>query len=190
VNVVKPSQVSRELVRIADDIDAGDRPSLLLVTDRIRRVLAAVGPVGEFAAPIGQVLAQLQELLTLKYTKDVTYRSYVDRVRGPWRDSLYEHWTEHAEEERGHAYDIAMKIVAIGGDPGLASVQVPLSPPHLVGFYMALSDLELRALEAGHALLQMAGKNDPLRLMVEQIMYVDAQHMDDLRRMFESVDLD
>ena len=144
---------------------------------------------GAFAAPIGQVLAHLNEWLVAKYRIDAAYRSFADRVKGPWRDALVDHWYTHAGEERQQAYDLAMKIVALGGDPILGNVNVPQIPANLGGFCAALIGLELKAIESAHGTIELAGSNGPLRVMAEQIMMVDAQHLDDLRRMCATFDM-
>lgn len=138
---------------------------------------------GELAVPEGELIAQLGKWLTAKYRIDAAYRSYADRIRGPWRDSLVDHWYKHAEEERQQAYDLAMKIVALGGDPMQTVIDVPASPANLMGFCANLMQLELDAIENAHATIRMAGANGPVRVLAEQIMLVDAQHLDDLRRM-------
>jgi len=185
--MTRPLQASRELVRIADVVDSSGHPSRTAFRRAAGRLVSRIAQTpqeGELAVPLGELLAQLGEWLTAKYRIDAAYRSYADRVRGPWRDSLVDHWYTHAEEERKQAYDLAMKIVALGGDPMQTIIDVPPCLPNLDGFCASLMKLELDAIENAHAVIQMAGENGPVRVLAEQVMYVDAQHLDDLRRMF------
>lgn len=185
--MTRPSQASQELVRIADRLDSSGSPSRTAFDRAAKRLVSRIAQTpqeGELAVPLGQLLAQLGKWLTAKYRIDAAYRSYADRVRGPWRDALVDHWYTHAEEERKQAYDLAMKIVALGGDPMQTIIDVPPCPPNLEGFCASLMALELAAIENAHAVVQMAGSNGPVRVLAEQIMLVDAQHLDDLRRMF------
>ena len=138
---------------------------------------------GAFGVPVGQVVAHLQAWLTAKYVIDAAYRSFADRSHGPWRDSLVDHWYKHAKEERDQAYDLAMKVAALGGDPIVTTVQVPPCVPNIVAFCAVLSDLELKAIDKGRAAIAMSGQNDPLRVMAEQIIMVDSHHLDDIRRL-------
>ena len=195
---VNPDTVSKELVRIAEQLavpDADCAPSRSVASEAMASVLAAVEATaqcpqeGAFAAPLGQVLAHLGKWLTAKYRIDAAYRSYADRVKGPWRDALVDHWYKHAEEERGQAYDLSMKIVALGGDPMQTVIDVPPATTSLGAFCAQLAQLELDAIENGRIAVQMAGDDAPLRVMAEQIIYVDAQHLDDLRRMCASFDV-
>lgn len=189
---MNPETVSTELVRIADLADSG--PSRSAISDAMAGVLAAVTAAQpphseDFAVPLGQVLAHLGKWLTAKYRIDAAYRSYADRVRGPWRDALVDHWYKHAEEERRQGYDLAMKIVAIGGDPIQTVIEVPPATASLGAFCAQLAKLEADAIENGKVAIQMAGGNAPLRVLAEQIIYVDAQHLDDLRRMCAGFDI-
>lgn len=154
-----------------------------------QRITAQDSREGELAVPVGQLLNQLGKWLTSKYRIDIAYRSYADRVKGPWRDSLVDHWYKHAGEERQQAYDLAMKIVALGGDPIQTTIEVPACTPNLTGFCAILMELELSAIENARTVVQMAGNNGPVRVLAEQVMLVDSQHLDDLHRMVCSFDV-
>jgi bacterioferritin (cytochrome b1) len=153
------------------------------------RVACVPEKEGQFAAPDGQIIAHLQNFLAAKYAIDVAYRSFADRVRGPWRDALYEHWDEHAGEERKAAYDLAMKIVGLGADPILTAVQIPPCPANTAGFMKCLMGLELDAVENGRTLIKLAGDNTSMKVLAENLILVDTQHLDDLRRMAAKSDL-
>lgn len=159
-----------------------ERTGLLRIASRV--AVATVG--GELAAPEGQILAHLGTILHAKYAIEMSYRSFADRVRGPWRDAMVEHWQEHAKDERESAYKIAMKMVALGGDPMLASIQVPPCPSNLAGFYKSLAKQEMDAIVACRELIQLAGNNTGLRLLAEETITLDSHHLDDLFRMCES----
>ncbi len=157
-----------------------ERARLLRIAARVANVPAKEG---QFSAPDGQVLAHLQKYLGAKYVADAAYRSFADRVRGPWRDSLQQHWAEHAGEERRAAYDLAMKVSALGGDPSVSSISVPTCTASLPGLMQCLIDLELDAIENGRALIAMAGSNTAMVVLAENLVLQDTQHLDDLRRM-------
>lgn len=138
---------------------------------------------GQFAAPDGQVIAHLQKFLNAKYAIDAAYRSFADRVKGPWRDALVDHWHEHAKEERDQAYDLAMKVVGLGADPVQTVVQVPACPATVIGFCKVLMEMELKAIENGRRLIALAGDNTAMKVLGENLILTDTQHLDDLRRM-------
>jgi bacterioferritin (cytochrome b1) len=156
-------------------------------TDYLLRVASRVANVpareGQFAAPDGQMVAHLQKFLSAKYAIDAAYRSFADRVKGPWRDALVSHWQEHAKEERDNAYDLAMRIVGLGADPMQTVVQVPACPANVFGFCKVLMEMELKAIENSRRLIALAGDNTAMKVLAENIILVDTQHLDDLRRM-------
>lgn len=156
---------------------------LLRIASRVARASVVPGREGRFAAPPDQVAAHLQKFLDAKYAIDMAYRSFADRVKGPWRDALVDHWHEHAKEERKAAYDIAMRIVGLGWDPITTIVQIPACEPTVTAFCKCLMELELKAVENGRKLVAMAGDNTAMKVLGENLVLVDTQHIDDLRRM-------
>jgi len=127
----------------------------------------------------------IMQILNLKYTLDTAYRSYVDRLSLPWRDSVYEHWKEHAEEERSMAYDLAMKLVAMGYDAPITYVNVPkVVAPTLEAFAQSLTEMEKQAILLYRTVINACGESDGLRVLMEDHLMTDSQHLDDLRRMF------
>jgi bacterioferritin (cytochrome b1) len=113
----------------------------------------------------------------------MAYRSFADRVKGPWRDALVAHWSEHAEEERQAAYDVAMKIVGLGADPMVTTVTVPQSTANVEGFCQVLAGMELEAIAKARSLVELSGGNTSMKVLAENLVLVDTQHLDDLRRM-------
>jgi len=144
----------------------------------------AVSPEeGQFAAPPDQIVAQCQKLLTLKYTTMLTYINYGDRIRAHFRDSVYEHWKEHTEDERKDAYALVMKITAMGGEPDVKIKPVP-SLVDLHQMILTVLKLEQLMLAETRTLVAMAGENIGLKVMAEQFALTDSHHADDARRMF------
>lgn len=155
---------------------------------RIARRIATSDKEGVTSSSAGELISHLNNFLAAKYCIEVSYRSFSDRVKGPWRDSLVEHWQEHANEERKSSYDLAMKCVALGGDPMLTTIQIPPCTPNLAGFMQVLLTQELDAIEAGRKLVMMAGDNTGLRVLAENTVVLDSQHADDLRRMMAKLE--
>lgn len=197
VRKASPSQIRSDLLRIAEGLSG--LPSRSRFGEATGRILLALedGPdpsessdsEGDFVVPAGQVLAHLQKWLTAKYAIDIAYRSFADRVKGPWRDGLVDHWHDHSKEERQHAYDIAMRIVGMGGDPIQTVVQVPAATANLAGFFQTLAKMELEAIQAGREAVKMAGENVGLQVMAENFVLVDTQHLDDLRRLTSTFEM-
>jgi bacterioferritin (cytochrome b1) len=196
--MITSSTVKRSLLRVASAIDSAKHPSIAKTIQELGRITlaldgeiefapAASSPEGDLAVPTSQIVAHLNHWLRAKYEIDAAYRSFADRIKGPWRDALVEHWQEHAKEERGHAYDLAMKIVGLGSDPIQTAINVPTCPANLVAFGAVLVDMELKAIDAAHKTIEMSGTMRSLAVMAENMMLTDTQHLDDLRRMISGV---
>jgi len=142
---------------------------------------------GMFSAPVATITGALHKLLAAKHAIDISYRSYADRVRGPWRDSLVGHWSEHAGEERQMAYDIAMKLMALDYDPIISTIEVPPCGPTLASLAKCLVEQEKTAIMVGRQIIAACGDNTSLRVMMEDHVMKDQQHLDDLRRMFNQI---
>jgi bacterioferritin (cytochrome b1) len=193
---LRPSDISRCLLSIASSINRIDRPNKAQITRRIGQLITALddpgivvpaeNPEGNFACPASEIIAHLNTWLSAKYAIDIAYRSFADRIRGPWRDALVDHWYKHAEEERQHQYDLGMKIVAMGGDPIQTAIQIPSCTPNLEALSRTLMTMELEAIAAGRKTIQLAGENTSLIVMAENFVLIDTQHKDDLLRMSET----
>jgi len=144
----------------------------------------AVSPEeGMFAVPQEKVVKKLQALLRLKYTAVIMWMNYGDRVRAHFRDAIYDHFNVHLLEERDAAYDLAMKITALGGEPTPAVSRVPdIGDLHQI--FITLLQAEKELIVCGRELLLLCGENTGLRVLIENTVLVDQKHADDLRRMF------
>jgi bacterioferritin (cytochrome b1) len=182
-------RIANSLRRMALEVDRSTAPSRRRMADSVKAVISAVesAPVGpgpaDEVAPTGELIAHLQRWLGDKYAKDAAYRSFADRVRGPWRDSLVAHWQEHAGEERQHCYDLAMRIVGLGADPIQTYVKIPTAPANDVAFFKILLSMEMSSISAAEMTIKLAGANQSLKVMAENMMLTDQQHHDDLLRM-------
>lgn len=143
----------------------------------------AVSPEeGLFAVPQEKVVGQCVKLLKLKYTMMVMYINYGDRIRAHFRDAIYAHFKEHADEERQDAYHLAMKITALGGEPTPKVSTIPdINDLHQM--FMVLLQAEKQIIQELRNLSLMSGENLSLKVMLEQMVLTDQQHADDLRRM-------
>lgn len=171
--------------RVASRLQDRSSPELgkvVLALENDLDIQVAESPEGNLSVTDGEAIAHLQKWLLAKYAIDVAYRNFADRVRGPWRDALVDHWYEHSKEERQHAYDLTMKIIGMGADPSVTMIQVPPVTPGPEAMMATLMKMELEAISAGREAVRMAGGRQSLRVMAENFILVDTQHLDDLRR--------
>ncbi len=188
-----PSLARKSILRVASAVDRAERPSLAKLSAEIGKVVLALeeepaamvaegSPEGQLAVPAGQVIAHLQKWLAAKYRINAAYLSYSDRIKGPWRDSLAEHWRQHAEQERAAAYVLALRISGLGGDPSVTVIEVPQTTPNLGAMCAVLMSLELKAIEAARETISMSGEMASLRVLSEELLLQDTAHLSDLTR--------
>lgn len=130
-----------------------------------------------------ELLKHLQKLLELKYTAMILYTNYGDRIRSPYRDSIYGHFKEHMKEERSGAYDFAMKITALGGEPTPKIHKIP-DVSGVGQIFMAIMQAEKELIEAAREAIEVCGEYVGLRLLLEENLLNDQRHLDDARRMY------
>lgn len=144
--------------------------------------LAISAEEGMPAAPQEKLLKLLQKILKLKYGGMILYTNYGDRIRAHFRDAIYAHFQEHLKEEREGAYDLAMKITALGGEPIPQVGSVP-DANNLHQMFMNIMVAEKELIQAERDLLAACGEYDGLRILIEGILLLDQRHLDDARRM-------
>lgn len=129
-----------------------------------------------------EVIPLLMSLHQQRYEMDIALRNHSDRLRGPWRDALVEHWYEHAEEQRSMAYDLAMKLVSMGQDPVLSNLTRYGSDASLTSMLTELKQRLESMIKMGEVILSM-NPSSGVRIMVENHIVTDNQHLDDIVRM-------
>ena len=132
--------------------------------------------------PQEKLLKMLQKVLKLKYTGMILYTNYGDRIRAHFRDAIYDHFKEHMKEERQGAYDITMKITALGGEPTPQVGQVPdTNDLHQMFGHIIMAEKTL--IQAERDVLAVCGEYTGLKVLMENMLLLDQKHLDDARRM-------
>lgn len=142
-----------------------------------KKIAARIASEGDSA-----IVPMLVSLHQGRYLMDICLRNHSDRLHGPWRDSLVDHWYEHAEEQRSMAYDLAMKLVAMGIDPSLTDIKIPASDNDLNSMILDLSSRLRSLLAMGESILNTS-PSSAIRIMIENHIVTDNQHLDDIIRM-------
>jgi bacterioferritin (cytochrome b1) len=142
---------------------------------------------GALAAPVGEVINHLNNWIADKYAIDIAYRNFSDRIPGPYRDGIADHFNDHAKEERGHAYDLNMIVIGLNSDPIQTMIRIPSCPSNIQGFISTLISMELKAVQAGRKAIELAGDLTSLKVTAENILNIDTQHLNDLRRFSKNI---
>lgn len=170
------------------DVDKIAQSMLETIDDAIGEVTQTLNEdprEGTFTCSEGEMISMLRQFLTAKYVIEISYRNFADRITGPWRDGLVDHLYEHAKEERDHQYSLTMKLVSMGVDPMIGTIQIPQVSPEIRSLFQNLMELELQALEVERKIIACCGDNVGLRVLIENMSAVDDHHLQDLIRLSE-----
>lgn len=181
---MRPTDLAHKLTSLASAIESAKNPSLSKTRMAVQKI---AGDLEGFAVDPAQIITHLIAWQQAKYVIDICYRNFADRLRGPWRESLADHWYEHAEEERQSAYNLSMRIISLGGDPIHTGVEIPQCQSDPQAFMGILRDLETAAIEKGRLTVEMAGDSVSLKTFAEDIVLLDVQHYDDIQRWSQAI---
>lgn len=104
-------------------------------------------------------------------------------VSGPMRPVYAEFFHDGSKEARGHAEDVASRIVALGGVPTVepATIRTATSLDGLLDNSLALEEAALAAWEAA---LEASEDSAPLGIgfWIEEMIAEEQEHVDELRK--------
>ena len=134
------------------------------------------------------VVKMLNEALATELVCVLRYKRHYFMASGIHAQSVAGEFLQHANEEQGHADQIAQRIVQLGGAPNL-SPDGMLTRSH--SEYVEGSDLidmikenlvaERVAIDSYREMIDYVGKDDPTtRRMLEGILAVEEEHAEDL----------
>jgi bacterioferritin len=141
------------------------------------------------------VLKLLNEALATELICVLRYKRHYFMATGIHSQSVAQEFLQHANEEQGHADQIAARIVQLGGEPNF-------SPEGLAGrshaeyvagdtlIDMIKEDLvaERIAIDSYREMVKYCGNDDPTtRRMLEGILAMEEEHADDLVSLLEQL---
>jgi bacterioferritin len=141
------------------------------------------------------VIRILNEALATEIVCVLRYKRHYFMADGIHAQAVASEFLEHANEEQGHADQIAHRIVQLGGEPNM-SPEGMLTRSHseyVEGanlLDMIKEDLvaERIAIESYGEIVRYLGGNDPTtRRMMEEILAKEEEHADDLRTLIETL---
>ena len=130
----------------------------------------------------------LNEALATEIVCVLRYRRHYFMASGIHAEGVAAEFLQHANEEQGHADQIAQRIVQLGGEPNF-NPEGLLSRSHAeyvegdTLLDMIKEDLvaERIAIDSYRDIIQYLGNDDPTtRRMMEEILAMEEEHADDL----------
>jgi bacterioferritin len=134
------------------------------------------------------VIRLLNESLATELVCVLRYKRHYYMANGIHAQSVAAEFLEHANEEQGHADQLAARIVQLGGEPDLSPDELSsrshseyVEGKDLVGMIREDLVAERIAIESYGEMIRYLGDDDPTtRRLFEQILAVEEEHAEDL----------
>jgi bacterioferritin len=141
------------------------------------------------------VIRILNEALATEIVCVLRYKRHYYMAAGIHAQAVADEFLEHANEEQGHADQIAKRIVELDGEPnfspdGLSSRSHSEYVEGTTLIDMLKEDLvaERIAIESYSEIVRYLGNDDPTtRRLMESILAVEEEHADDLKTLLETL---
>lgn len=141
-----------------------------------------------YTADAQMVIKLLNDALATELVCVLRYRRHYFMAQGIQSKSIADEFLVHANEEQGHADQIARRIVQLGGEPDFSpdSLSGRSHAEYVEGdslVDMIKEDLvaERIAIDSYREMIQYLGDSDPTtRTMLEGILAVEEEHADEL----------
>jgi bacterioferritin len=178
-----------------------DKPFLTDVKELRRRARKHIeeGAVTEaYRGNRDTVVKLLNEALATEIVCVLRYKRHYFMAQGIHADPIAQEFLQHANEEQGHADQLASRIVQLGGSPNF-SPEGLLSRSHseyvegetLIDMIKEDLVAERVAIDSYTEMIRYVGDNDiTTRRMLEQILAVEEEHADDLASFLADLDQD
>ena len=148
-----------------------------------------------YSADRETVIKLLNEALATEIVCTLRYRRHYFMATGINAESVAAEFLQHANEEQGHADQIARRIVQLKGEPNLNpdGLLTRSHAEYVEGdslIDMIKEDLvaERIAIDSYREMINYFGNDDPTsRRMMEDILAVEEEHADDLVTMLEKM---
>lgn len=164
------------------------------IRDRARKHMQQGAVTDDYGADRKTVINILNEALATELVCVLRYRRHYFMANGVEAETVSNEFLQHANEEQGHADQIAMRIVQLGGEPDFSPDELAMRShaEYIEGENleeMIQEDLvaERIAIESYREIIRYLGDKDPTtRRMLEDILAVEEEHADDMAGLLNS----
>jgi bacterioferritin len=178
---------------------AGQQPFLSdikTLRERARRHIEQGAVTEGYKADRETVIKLLNEALATEIVCVLRYKRHYFMAQGIHADPVAEEFLQHANEEQGHADQLAARITQLGGEPNFnpEGLLTRSHSEYVEGqslLDMVREDLvaERIAIDSYAEMARYLGENDPTtRRMMEGILAVEEEHADDLAKILAEMD--
>lgn len=163
------------------------------IRQRARENMENGAVTGGYAADRDTVINILNDALATEIVCVMRYKHHYYMAHGLNAEVVAQEFLEHAQQEQGHADQIAERITQLGGAPNFSpdSLLTRSHSEYVEGDTlkeMIQEDLvaERIAIDSYREIIQYLGDKDPTtRRMMEDILAVEEEHADDMAGLLE-----
>jgi len=138
--------------------------------------------INDQEAPKNNLVSLLQEALMSEYLQWDLYTSYKSVLKGLSRESIADHFSEHAEDELKHIETLQRYLVGMGENPTVNRKPIPrLEDVDLKAFIKLQLKHEEEAVSLYENLLSVAPDGEPLHIELENFLIKEQEHVHDLK---------
>jgi bacterioferritin len=169
---------------------------LTTIRDRARSCIEQGAVTPGYDADLVTVLRLLNEALATELVCVLRYRRHYFVAQGILAESVKKEFLLHAQEEQGHADQIAARIVQLGGLPNFDPTGLASRAHSQYGEGESLQEMikedlvaERVAIDTYREMIRYLQGHDPTtRRMLEQILANEEEHAEDMASMLQGVD--
>ena len=174
----------------------GHLSNLQEIRERARQQISAGAVTQDYQLDRNQAVGILNEALATEIVCVLRYKRHYYMATGIHAQAVADEFLQHANEEQGHADQIAERITQLGGAPdfspqGLAtrSHSEYVEGGSLVDMIKEDLVAERVAIDSYADMIRYLGEDDPTsRRLMESILAVEEEHADDLAKLLATLD--
>jgi bacterioferritin len=162
---------------------------------RVRSHIDEGAVTPNYGANRDKVVELLNEALATETVCVLRYKRHYYMAQGLASEAIKQEFLEHANEEQGHADEIADRIVQLGGEPNLDPDGMSSRSHSEYVEGQSLRDMiredliaERIAIESYREMINFIGAGDSTtRRMLEQILAVEEEHAEDMNSLLQGL---
>jgi bacterioferritin len=163
--------------------------------DRVRKHIDEGAVTPNYGANRDKVVKLLNDALATEIVCVLRYKRHYYMAQGLASEAIKQEFLEHANEEQGHADEIADRIVQLGGEPNLDPDGMSTRSHSQYVEGKSLRDMiredliaERIAIESYREMINYIGAGDSTtRRMLEQILAVEEEHAEDMNSLLQGL---
>lgn len=168
---------------------------LKAIRQRAREHMQDGAVTGAYTADRAKVIDVLNEVLATEIVCVLRYKNHYFMAKGIHAKPVADEFLEHANEEQGHADQVARRIAELGGNPNMDPAGLATRSHAEYREVTKLEDMiqedliaERVAIETYAEIVRWLGDDDPTtRRMMEGLLAVEEEHADDLANLLASM---